>query len=201
MALLKRHHCPTPFHVVRTRFLGNIASPLLDVSPMEVVKKLWGGELPEFQNMDEVNELFNALVGGLWNRLTAHQNSRHPFKLLRFEVDQTRDGLGQLAQVRNQELDGFVEGLFGSHVEIALPERAHQALGVLAEVRALFVGIVDLLNDPGIPAPPEELKKLLQNIQRMTILAETEMNKANLSCKRARSQTLATMLTAKPTLH
>ena len=51
IALLKRYKCPTPFHEVRTRFLGNIASPVNGASPMETVKQLWGGELPAFDSM------------------------------------------------------------------------------------------------------------------------------------------------------
>ena len=62
IALLKRYQCPTPFHEVRTRFLGSIASPVLGASPMETVKQLWGGELPEFDSMEAVNELLNTLV-------------------------------------------------------------------------------------------------------------------------------------------
>ena len=62
IAMLKRYRCPTPFHEVRTRFLGNIASPVLSASPMETIKQLWGGELPEFDSMDAVNELFNVLT-------------------------------------------------------------------------------------------------------------------------------------------
>ena len=199
--MLKRYNCPTPFHEVRTRFLGNIASPVLSVSPMETVKQLWGGDLPEFDSVDAVNELFNALIAGLWNRLTEHQSSRHPFRLLRFEVEQTRDGLKHLALVRRQELDGFVEGLFGLQKQIDLPARAHQALGVLSELRAMLAGAVDLLEDPSKPAKPDDIKQLLHNIQHLTIIAETEMNKANLACKRARSQALETTLASKPTLH
>jgi hypothetical protein len=137
IALLERYKCPTPFHEVRTRFLGNIASPVLGASPMETFKQLWGGELPEFDSMEAVDELLNVLVAGLWNRLTAHQSSRNPFRLLRFDVTQTREGLKRFALVRRQELDGFVEGLFGLEEHIDLPERAHQALGVLAEMRAI----------------------------------------------------------------
>ena len=48
IALLQRYKCPTPFHEVRTRFLGNIASPVIGASPIETVKQLWGGKLPEF---------------------------------------------------------------------------------------------------------------------------------------------------------
>jgi hypothetical protein len=47
-ALLKRYACPVPFHEIRTRFLGNIASPVMSASPLDTVKELWGGELPEF---------------------------------------------------------------------------------------------------------------------------------------------------------
>ena len=83
---------------------------------MGMIEQLWGGELPDFDSMEAVNELLNALVAGLWNRLTAHQSSRHPFRLVRFDVAQTREGLKHIALVRRQELDGFVEGLFGLEV-------------------------------------------------------------------------------------
>ena len=201
IALLKRYKCPTPFHEVRTRFLGNIASPNMGVSPMESVKQLWGGELPPFDSMEAANELFSVLVAGLWNRLTAHQSSRNPFRLLRFEVAQTREGLESLALVRRQELDGFVEGLFGPEEHIDLPEPAHVALGVLAEMRAMLAGIVDVLLDSNKPAEPNDIKDLLRNIQELTIIAETEMNKANLSCKRARRHALAQIPATKPSLH
>ena len=138
---------------------------------------------------------------GLWNRLTAHQSSRNPFRLLRFDVAQTREGVKQFALVRSQELDGFVEGLFGSEEHIDLPERAHEALGVLADIRAMLAGVIDLLDDSSKPAEPDDLKELIRNIQEMTIIAETEMNKANLSCKRARGQLLEQIPATKPTLH
>ena len=41
-ALLERYRCPVPFHEVCTRFLGNIASPVMAASPLETVKGLWG---------------------------------------------------------------------------------------------------------------------------------------------------------------
>ncbi len=201
LAMLKRYGCPTPFHEVRTRFLGSIASPVPGASPMATVKQLWGGELPPVDSVDEVNELFAMLVAGLWNRLTEHQNSRNPFKLLRFDVSQTREGLGHLALVRKQELDGFVEGLFGPEPQIELPQRAHEALEVLAELRSFLVGALELLSDLSKPAGSDDIKALLHHVQRMTIIAETEMNKANLSCKRARVQQVDQLLASKPTLH
>jgi hypothetical protein len=55
--LLEHYRCPVPFHEVRTRFLGNIATPALGVSPIKIVEGLWGGELPEFNSIDAANEL------------------------------------------------------------------------------------------------------------------------------------------------
>src|SRR3954452_23728559 len=91
--LLERFACPIPFHEVRTRFLGNIASPNMSASPLDQVRALWGGELPEFDSMDAVNELVGALVIGLWNRLTRHQDRKHPFRLTRFNITEIRAGL------------------------------------------------------------------------------------------------------------
>ena len=84
IALLMRYKCPTPFHEVRTRFPGNIASPVMGASPLQTVKQLWRGELPEFDSIEAANELLNAMVAGLWNRLAAHQSSGNPFRRIRF---------------------------------------------------------------------------------------------------------------------
>ena len=46
--LLNRYKCPVPFHEVRTRFLGNVATPAI-ASPIKMVEDLWGGELPAFE--------------------------------------------------------------------------------------------------------------------------------------------------------
>jgi hypothetical protein len=201
IALLKRYRCPTPFHEVRTRFLGNIASPVMDASPMETIKQLWGGELPEFDSMEAVNELLNGLMAGLWNRLTAHQSSRNPFRLLRFDVAQTREGLAHFALVRRQEFDGFVEGLFGPEEHIELPQRAHKALGVLTQTQAILHGLLRLLEDLSVPAGPEDLKALVHHIQDITLIMETEMNKTIRSCKRARIHLRDQKPATKPTLH
>lgn len=200
-ALLKRYRCPVPFHEVRTRFLGNIATPLTTASPLETVKALWGGELPEFENLDAVNELLGALVMGLWNRLTSHQDRRAPFRLIRFEVPPTREGVARIAVVRRQEIDGFVEGLFGTEESLDLPERAHQALNVLSEMRAMLAGIVDLLEDQTKLATPDALADTLHSIQKMTKIGEAEIHKAVLSCTRARRHALSQSPATRPPLH
>src|ERR1700730_3816897 len=92
--LLERYNCPVPFHEVRTRFLGNIATPVVSASPLKVVEDLWGGELPAFDSIDAANELIGALVMGLWNRLTRHQERGAPFPLVRPHVMGTPGGRG-----------------------------------------------------------------------------------------------------------
>ena len=76
--LLERYRCPVPFHAVRTLFLGNIASRILSASPLDTVKAMWGGGLPEFDSLDAFNELLAVLVMGLWNRLSRHQERNTP---------------------------------------------------------------------------------------------------------------------------
>ena len=82
---------------------------------------------PEFDSLDAVNELLRILVMGLWNRLSRHQERSAPFRLVRVEIPETREGLARIALIRREELDGFVEGLFGKEQSLELPERAHRA--------------------------------------------------------------------------
>jgi hypothetical protein len=146
-ALLEHYRCPVPFHEVRTRFLGNIASPTTGVSPIKIVEGLWGGELPEFDSIDAANQLIGALIMGLWNRLTRHQERNAPFRLVRLDIMATREGLANLATIRCQELDGFIDGLFGDNATVGLPERAHRGLETLSEMRALMAAVVQMAKD------------------------------------------------------
>ncbi|MBW8833425.1 MAG: hypothetical protein JF606_29445 [Burkholderiales bacterium] len=69
-----------------------------------------------------------------------------------------------------------------------------ETLGFLPYTRcSYFVGAAELLADATKPAPADELKALLRNFQQMSIVAETEINKAIQSCKRARGQHLEAM--------
>jgi hypothetical protein len=199
--LLERYRCPVPFHEVRTRFLGNIASPIMGASPMKEVESLWGGELPEFENIEAANELIGALVMGLWNRLTKHQERGSPFRLTRLDVPATREGLAVLALTRRQELDGFIEGLFGQETALDLPERATRGLDALGEIRAFMAALFDMANDETKTASSQDVQATLRNMREMTRIAEHEMHAVVLACKRARGQMLAKLPASKPTLH
>jgi len=200
-ALLERYHCPVPFHAVRTRFLGNIASPDMQSSPIKMVEALWGGALPTFDNLDAANELIGALVMGLWNQITRHQERSAPFRLTRMDVPATREGMAKLALLRREELEGFVEGLFGDKESLDLPERAHKALGTLAEIRAMLESSQVLAEDPTKPAAPGDIAVTLGHFRELTRIAEHEMHEAVLSCTRARRQMLQAPPAQWPLLH
>ena len=192
-SLLVRHQCPTPFPVVRSLFMGAIASPRLDVSPLGALARIWGGEMPEFASQEEVEDVVGILVQGLWNRLADHQPLRNPFRLTRFDVTPTRQALHDLAWLRTQELEGFVDGLFGPEHEMMLPEKAHDAVQALAELHAMFADTAKFLADEEKPAQPQDLKTLLHTLQQMAILADERINKAVQACKRWRLQQLKAM--------
>lgn len=202
IALLTRYHCPTPFHQVRAWFFGSIASPVMHVAPLQIVQSLWGGELPAMASERDANELLMVLINGLWNRLTAHQDHEHPFELWPTEVPVTRQGLRQLAQVRTQEIDGFIKGLFGPAEQLDLPQEANQAVTALADARSILGGVVDLLDDPSKPAEPEQLEALLVNLRQIAHIVGTEINRASLACVRLRGGSPQPGPSpAKPTLH
>jgi hypothetical protein len=199
--LLEHYRCPVPFHEVRTRFLGSIATPAIGVSPIKIVEGLWGGELPEFNSIDAANELMGALIMGLWNRLTRHQERNAPFRLVRPDVMATREGLANLAMIRCQELDGFVDGLFGDKATIGLPERAHRGLETLSEMRAMMAAVVQMARDGTKAVTGQDLQTTLRNVGELTKVAEKEIHTIVLSCTRARRQMLEVLPATKPTLH
>lgn len=194
-SLLVRYQCPTPFHVVRALFMGAIASPRLEVSPLGALAQIWGGEMPEFASQEEVEDVIGVLVQGLWNRIADHQPLRNPFRLTRFDVTPTRQALHDLAWLRTQELKGFVDGLFGTEDEMMLPERAHDAVQALAELHAMFTDTVKFLADEEKPAQQQDLKTLLHTLQQMAIFADDWINKAAQACKQWRLQQLKAMCT------
>jgi len=165
IALLDRYQCPMPFHAVRAYLLGSIASPLLDRSPVHVIQELWGGKFPPFETMEDLNHFLYVLMAGLWNRLTVHQIASKPFRLTRLPLSKTREGLHRYATVRQQEVESFMDGLFGSHEELDFPESARDGLEVLGQMRAMLAAAIALLDDPSTPAAPGDLKDLSDNFQ------------------------------------
>lgn len=200
-SLLQRYSCPVPYHEVRARFLGNIATPEVSASPMSVVKGLWGGEFPAFESMEAVNELLDILVNRFWNSLTRHQKRSDPFRLVRTPIEPTRAGLAACALMRRQEIDGFVEGLFNGREEVDLPEKASASMNVLGELRAMLAGAHTLAADDTKIASDREFAPTLKHVKQLTPIIEREINAVVLACTRARRQALKSPDFSGPTFH
>ena len=197
-ALLQKYDCPVPYHAVRTRFLGAIVSPVDTVSPIATLKGLWGGELPAFDNLAAANELTQVM--GLWNELTRHQKASKPFRFIELSVPKNIEGLATLALVRREEIDGFVDGLFGPEERIDLPESGYRALGELGEIRAMLAGLYELAIRPG-ERVGDDVGDLIEKISRMIAIAEHELHQTVLACVRARRQLSHALPVTKPVFH
>lgn len=202
-ALLKRYACPSPYHQVRARFMGNIATPAMNASPMKEVQRLWNDDLPVFESQKEAEAFFAALLQGLWNGLSAHQKRSDPFKLGRVNAAPVSyEYLAHLGSVRREEIDGFLDGLFAGQDEMDFPESAHKAVGILGELRALVAATEEMaLNPPG-PADVATLEQTVKHLRELTRIAEVEINTIIQSCRKARQQMLETYVMERPgTLH
>src|SRR6267378_60902 len=106
-----------------------------------------------------------------------------------------------IALIRREELDGFVEGVFGKEQSLDRPERAHRALDALSQLRAIFDGLYELAGNPAEPVTADDIAQTRRHIGELTKVGEREIHEVVLHCTRARRQTLRSMPTAKPTLH
>ena len=163
--LLTAYQCPTPFPAVRTMFLGNIASPRFDALPVQAIKALWGGELPEFESEDAASGLVGDLMS-LWNQLTVHQSRNRPFRLVRQTLVPTSESLANVSQLRVEELDGFVAGLFDQEECLDLTEAAAEAMDELAGGRALFISAINLLRETKTDPNHREIKETIDLLQK-----------------------------------
>jgi hypothetical protein len=142
---LKHHGCPTPFHVTRMRFWGEIISPSLQVSPVKTISSLWPDGLPTFEHGDEANQFFQTLMG-LWNRMARRQDATSPVRLQALDKPSTRDTLCEAAALRVEELhDGFMYGFTGGHREMDVPfgvtdllNRVEKGIELFATTRNTF---------------------------------------------------------------
>ncbi len=186
--MLQRYQCPTPFHEVRTWFLGSIVSPAMHASPMDAVGQLWGGALPAFESSQAANAFDAALVGGLWSHLTAHQDASKPFDLLAVTAAASDAGIRHLVSVRRQEIDGYIKGLFGGLEQVVLPAAADQCLKLLADLRSMLGEVLTLLDGPDKPTDAKAFGELLEHVDRLSAIMQSEINKASLVCVRARAR-------------
>jgi hypothetical protein len=69
------------------------------------------------------------------------------------------------ALVRKQEIEGFMDGLFGPHDELDLPESARDGVAALGQILTILTGTINLLDDTGVPAVPDDLHGLADSLR------------------------------------
>ena len=143
--LLVRYRCPTPFHAVRMRIWGAIASPLPEVSPIAVLASLWNNDPPPFADGAEANAFVQPIMS-FWNALTGLQDGSPPLRLAKIGKLDSRDAMRAAAALRVEELlDGFFQGFTGGKDEFDVPQgvsaRVHhieRAIEMMARWRNTF---------------------------------------------------------------
>lgn len=110
-------------------------------------------------------------------------------------------GIAKFARLQREELEGFVDALFGDKDSLDLPERAHKALAVLTEIRGMLEASQVLAEDPTKPAEPGEIAVTLNQLRELTRIVEHEMHEAVLSCARARRQMIQSLTAHRTVLH
>ncbi len=105
-------------------------------------------------------------------------------------------------RTRVEELEGFIDGLFGDEDAIDLPERATEALHHLGEITAMIRGVLALMErESAPPASDQDVVRMLGEVRELSRIAEKELHALVLSCTRVLRQVLATIAVDKPTIH
>jgi len=200
-SVLQKHGCPMPYHQVRAILMGNIAAPD-QVRPTEVLQRIWGGPLPEFDDMQALQDLMDTLFMRLWNRLADHQSARDPFRLSRRVWQPTAADLLDLAKTRTEELEGFWEGFMGDQESVMTSKAAHEALESIGEVRSFLAASIPLLERVDASNQDQQLRDLLRNFTNLTDIAEKSIQKViTESVRMRRMQVGATMESLSQTRH
>lgn len=191
-SLLEAFSCPTPYHAVRARFMGIIASPVLSASPIRTIEDFWPGGMPVFESTEEANTLFQPLLG-LWNHLAQHQKRSKPFKLTIKPLNDDRDAMREFLEVRTEEIEQFLEGLLGNVAELAVPEDIGAEIKLLSENYALMSATLAMLDRDD--TTDEDASGLAQSLRELNKIAGVQINDIIMACVRYRRGSVS------PTIH
>jgi hypothetical protein len=174
--MLQAHNCPLGLHEVRMRIIGHLIAPEPGVSPIDAVQGLWGGHLPEVDDIDDLNEILDMLMSGIWNPLALQVRvQRDRIKLSKSPAGKGSKALARVALVRLQELQRFEEGLLGGAEFVDIPQPAAQSMRTLGELAQLFASVHNTI-ESGAMGTIDDLKGLKANVAKLVTIAEDELN-------------------------
>lgn len=189
--LLERYHCPAPFHVVRMRFWGEIVSPSLQASPIKTIESLWPNGLPTFEDGNEANAFFQALMS-LWNNVARFQDGL--LKLQKIDKTDTREALHAAAKLRVEELyDGFMQGFTGGNEQLDVPPGVGDLLGRVEKSIELLATTRNTFAKPPGPEDAVMLAELSSVFPEIDRAVHADLNAIAVAVKNWRKEQLGTL--------
>ncbi|WP_128082238.1 hypothetical protein [Sphingomonas sp. Ant20] len=88
-----------------------------------------------------------------------------------------------------------------SHAEVDLPERAHAGVGALAELRAMMLGIIDLIERDPLADNRSELETTFRHLRELNKIMEGEIYETVIACSKARRSMIASITTSRSKVH
>jgi hypothetical protein len=136
--LLGYYNCPTPFHVVKMRILGGIASPNKNLAPIMVFSSFWTENTePKLQTKKEAEIFFSSFMG-LWDKMAKCQTVSK-VKLTNFSRPINSLQLQKILLTRTEEVDfGFVEGFWGGLSNVDIPQIVGQLIDSISETAEVY---------------------------------------------------------------
>lgn len=98
-------------------------------------------------------------------------------------------------------MEEFADGLFGGHAEVDLPERADAGVGALAEMRAMMLGIIDLVQRDPHAGNRNELETTFRHLRELNRIMEGKIHETVIACTKARRRMIASITTSRSTVH
>jgi hypothetical protein len=189
--LLERYRCPTPFHAVRMRFWGEIVSPSLQTSPIKTIEGLWPNGLPTFEDGNEANAFFQALMS-LWNNVARFQDGS--LKLQKIDKTDTRDALHAAAKLRVEELyDGFMQGFTGGNQQLDVPPGVGDLFGRVEKSIELLATTRNNFAKPPGPEDAAMLAELSAVFPEIDRAVHADLNAIAVAVKNWRKEQLGTL--------
>lgn len=147
---LEQYGSATPFHVVRLRVLGALASPNKDLLPVMVIASFWPEDkFPKFVTKDEADTFFSTFMG-LWRRLEKMSEASQNMLSATGKIPSLEDARETLLR-RVEEVDaGFIEGFWGGLDDMPMPSATAaliDGLGSEAEAYHALLEDVSQWND------------------------------------------------------
>ena len=180
--LLKRYNCPVPFHQFRTILIGFIISPIKSMPPLEIIKKIWGGKLPNFENIDQLSSFMNDVFMSYWNNLTDHRNSKLPFYFSPIKIKESDKSLSDLCRIRREEIGGLLFGLMSGDENNEFSQTIQESIAHLEEIWGYFEATYDLIQKNGIGKNQKEISNMTFLLKDMEKIAQIEINELINNC-------------------